>query len=75
MRIVGRVINITREGMVTVKSSEEVSMGGSIYTGKGELVGKVVRVFGSVKVHYLSIKPVMVRSKLIPLLNGDLYKR
>jgi|GEM_PF-7011735 len=75
MKKIGKVINITKEGHVTLSLLEMPRIGEELYTKTGAVAGRVSRIFGSVKEPYCSVKPSINQKILYTLIDDYLYGR
>ncbi len=74
MRKLGKVIHLTNRGLV-LRAEHVPNLGGAVYDGAGERIGRVLDLFGPVAAPYAVIKPDrgLTQAGLGKLIGGPLY--
>jgi rRNA processing protein Gar1 len=72
MKRLGNVKNIMRDGSLLLRISEEVGLGTTVFDARGEMIGKVTRVFGPVSEPYATVK-AKPGAETLGMLNSDAY--
>ncbi|MCC6013166.1 MAG: Gar1/Naf1 family protein [Candidatus Verstraetearchaeota archaeon] len=62
---IGKIINISKSNLVTIKSNSPVKLGSRILLKNGNCLGIVVDVFGPIHSPYISVKPENIKDIVI----------
>lgn len=72
MKRLGIVADISYRGTLVIRAEIPPTEGEKVFTGEGEQIGRVDRVFGPVSRPYVSVKPTG-REKLMGLIGRETY--
>lgn len=73
MKRLGRVLRVTRRGLILVKATAAPPIDARILDAKGRHIGWVYDVFGPVKSPYVLVKPSTDLDELKSSLKGGIY--
>ncbi|MCS7385907.1 MAG: Gar1/Naf1 family protein [archaeon GB-1867-005] len=73
MKRLGRVLRVTRRGLILVKATAAPPIDAKILDAKGRFVGRVYDIFGPVKAPYVLVKPSTSLDELKSSLKGAVY--
>ncbi len=73
MKRLGIVMDISYRGTLVTRAEATPSLGDKVFTGDGQQIGRVERVFGPVSRPYVTVKPTSGKRRLMGVIGKELH--
>ncbi|MCJ2555579.1 MAG: Gar1/Naf1 family protein [Candidatus Thermoplasmatota archaeon] len=73
MKRLGIVVDVSYRGTLVTRAEAAPSLGDKVFTGDGQQIGRVERVFGPVSRPYVTVKPTSGKRRLLGVIGKELH--